>query len=127
LAWTLNGSGRPEEAIIAVKKAFRLNPIPPSLYYVRFGFSHLLIGQNEKAIEAFKKAINLNSKDFGAHLWLSAAYIRVGYEKEARIHAAEVLKIDPEFSIGHYKKIMPLKNQDLKNELLHSLRLAGLE
>jgi hypothetical protein len=51
----------------------------------------------------------------------------MGREKEARAEGAEVLRIDPNFSLERYGKMFPLKNQVLKDKTLEAYRRAGLK
>jgi adenylate cyclase len=120
-------SGRPEEGVEFVKKAIRLNPIPPAYYFNHLGAAYRVSGQYEEAITAYKKAIHNQPTLLFAHLGLAASYIHVGQEEEAHAEAAEVLKIDPEFSLERYAKTYPLKNKADKDLYIAALRKAGLK
>jgi Tfp pilus assembly protein PilF len=61
-----------------------------------------------------------------AHLELVPAYIGLGQEKEARAHAEEVLKINPNFSLSQYQKAWPYKNPAHLKRLIALYRKAGL-
>ena len=61
------------------------------------------------------------------HIGLAASYIHVGQEEEAHAEAAEVLKIDPEFSLERYAKTYPLKNKADLDLHVGALRKAGLK
>jgi hypothetical protein len=51
-----------------------------------------------------------------------------GLEKEAREAAAEVLKINPKFSLDHLEKIHPYKKDlAVREGYFESLRKAGLK
>ncbi len=86
------------------KKAIRLNPIPPSYYFVNLGFAYLGAGQYEEAIEAYNKSIKKQSNNIFAHIHLAGTYSLMGREKDANEAALEVLKIDPEFSLKNVAK-----------------------
>ena len=58
---------------------------------------------------------------------LAAAYTYLGREEKARAAAAEVLRIDPMFSLAHYAKMLPFKNQEDKEQLINALRKARLK
>ena len=51
----------------------------------------------------------------------------MGEEREARAEAAEVVRINPKFSLDYYRKTMPYKNQPLLDRLVAALRKAGLK
>ncbi|NIS50132.1 MAG: tetratricopeptide repeat protein, partial [Phycisphaerae bacterium] len=55
--FTLNFAGRFEDAISMLKKAIRLNPIPPAYYSFFLGLAYRGIGRYEEALEAYQKAL----------------------------------------------------------------------
>lgn len=61
-----------------------------------------------------------------AHLVLAGAYSEVGREAEARTETAEVLRLDPEFSLAVHKQRMPIKNPTVLERDLAALRKAAL-
>ena len=50
----------------------------------------------------------------------------MGREKEAHAEAAEVLRINPKFSVDS-AKIMPYKDQSVIDNFISALRKAGLK
>jgi adenylate cyclase len=126
LAFVLCNAGRPEEAIPLIESAERLNPIPLPLQLGWMALAYRLTGRYEKAIEAAKRAIRFESNYQFAHVTLIASYIALGHEKEARAEAAELLRINPNFSVGHVKR-MPFKNQAENDRLADALYKAGLK
>jgi adenylate cyclase len=127
LGQTYWSSDRPHDALGYIKKAFLLNPKPPSNYYNDLGFTYFFTKEYENAMVAFKKAIAIEPNDFFSHLGLAAVYATLGREKEAKTEGLEVLKIDPTFSIKRFAKIVPLKNSAEINRLAEVLRIAGLK
>jgi adenylate cyclase len=61
-----------------------------------------------------------------AHLGLASTYMAMGHEKQARTEAAEVLRIDPKFSVEQYVKNRPI-DPAAKDRLAELLRKAGLK
>jgi len=118
---------RPEEAIPLVESAERLNPIPLPLQLQRMSLVYRLTGRYEKAIEAAKRIIRVEPNNQFAHVYLIASYIPLGREKEARAEAAELLRINPNFSVNHYIKRIPYKNQAESDRLADALYKAGLK
>jgi hypothetical protein len=51
----------------------------------------------------------------------------MGREKEARAEAAEVLRINPKFSVDSYAKILLFKDQSENDRIVAALRKAGLK
>jgi len=126
-AMSLFWAGRPKEAIPIFQKAIRLNPYGSPTSFFKLGAAYRVTGRFEEAVLAFKKAL-LGSPDmYLAHLSLAATYIEMGREKEARAEAAEVLRINPKFSLDHYAKMLPFKDQSENDRYIGALRKAGLK
>ena len=126
LGMALNWAGRTEEAIPYIQNAIRLNPLPPALYFVQLAVSYRDSGQYEKAIEASKKALQREPNTQFAYIHIAISYIRLGQEKEARAAAAEILRINPKFSLERYAKILPVP-QPVADLVIEDLRKAGLK
>ena len=99
-----NLAGRPEEAIPLYQKAIRLNPFGPSGLYRDFGDALRNTGRFEEAVSAYKKSIQIAPDNILTHLGLAATYSMMGREKEARAEAAEVLRINPKFSLDSLQR-----------------------
>jgi tetratricopeptide (TPR) repeat protein len=127
LGWNLNQSGRPEEAIPVLKKALRLNPFPRSSYFLNLGIAYRMTGRYEEAIAIFKKAIKKAPDYLPVHINLAASYIHLGREEEARAEAAEVLRINPKFSLERTAKRSVYKNKAALDRYIDALRKAGLK
>ena len=127
LGMTLKYVGRPAEAIALLKKAIRLNPIPPNWYLFTLGDSYRMTGQYEEAVAAYKRVLHPIPDDVFTHTGLAATYILLGQEEEARAAAAEVLRLDPKFSLENFAKTLPYKNQGDASLLVDALRKAGLK
>ena len=127
LAGRLYAVGRGEEAVASVKKAMRLNPMSPWFYFYWLGMGHWSMGQYEEAIEAYKKGLNLRPTNLVLHVVLTTSYSLLGRDEEARAEAAEVLRINPKFSVDKYAKRLPFKNQALTEHYVEGLRKAGLK
>ena len=123
-------SGRFDEAIALIKKAMRLNPIYPPYYSRILGATFFLVGRYDEAVEEGKKALELDQKYGGPvlhdHLYLSAGYMELGKEQEGRNHAAEVMRINPKFTLGSFRKMLVYKDPAHAERILSALRKAGL-
>jgi len=126
-AATLTYACRPEEAIPLFQKAIRLNPFGPSRYFLSFGHALRMTGRFEEATSAYKKALQRAPNSIFAHYGLAATYSLMGREKEARAEAAEVLGLNPKFSLDYLAKTLPYKDQSVTDNLINALRRAGLK
>jgi adenylate cyclase len=121
-------AGRYEESIQQLKTAIRLNPIPPNIYLFSLGMSYALTGQYDEAITWCEKAVRQEPNSWSAHIFMAAIYGGAGHDKEARIEAAEVLRINPKYSLEKHAKSMTFKNQeDRERAFIAPLRKAGLK
>jgi adenylate cyclase len=126
-ATCLNWAGRLEEAIPIFQKAIRLDPVGNTSIYLNFGVALEGTGRFEEAVSAYKKSVQREPNNLFAHLGLASIYIKMGREKEARAEAAEVLRINPKFSLDNYAKMLPIKDQSAIDESVNTLRKAGLK
>jgi adenylate cyclase len=127
MAQNLMYTGRSEEAIALYKKALRLEPFPPTHFFHGLGAAYLLTERYSKAIAACRKAIQRSPDSLFAHIILAAAYGSSGREAEARAESAEVLRINPKFSLEFLAKTWPYKNKADLERYVDPLRKAGLK
>jgi adenylate cyclase len=119
--------GRPEEALPLNQKAIRLNPLGSTTGYRELGDTLRDTGRFAEAVSAYKKAIQLEANNIMAHVALATTYSMMGHEKEAHAEAAEVLRINPKFSVDSYAKIQAYKDQSQNDKIVNALRKAGLK
>ncbi len=126
LGKTLSFASRWEESIPEYKKAVRLDPIPSSMYLWSLGLSCGYTGQYEEAIEWCEKAVRQEPDDLLARIMMTAVYSWSGRDEEARVEAAEVLRIQPKFTVKKWEKKLKYKNQEDNERAISALRKAGL-
>jgi adenylate cyclase len=127
LAQNLRYADRPDEAIPIYKKAMRLNPFPPNNWVYGLGFAYLFTSRCEEAIATCERAVHGRPNDLFAHIALTGTYGLCDREEEARATAAEILRIQPKFSVERFAKGLKYKNQADKERLINALRKAGLK
>ena len=128
LGGALNYSaGVHEEAIAAFKKAIRFNPIPPLHYLIWLAISCRDAGRYDEAIPICKKILRKEPDYLFAHTCLASCYALMGRDEEARAEAAEVLRIDPKFSVDYLVSQAPYKYDVDRKRLRDSLVKAGLK
>jgi adenylate cyclase len=120
-------AGKPEEAISLFQKAVRLNPFPPFGYYNSLSGAYRVAGQHEEAIAAAKQAVQRGPQNIFTHIALAAACSTIGRDLEAQAAAAEVMKINPKFSLEQYSKTLYFKNKTDTDRTIEALRKAGLK
>jgi adenylate cyclase len=129
--WTLGSvfhyTGRRQEAIPCYQKSLRLSPIPVNSQLLTFlAGAYRDLGQYEEALVTYKKIFPLYGPDHAmAHFGLAVCYAMMGREDEARAEGAELLRIDPNFSVERFMKNLPLGTE--KDRIAEALRKAGLK
>jgi len=126
-AFSLAFAGEPKKAMSRIESALRLNPFPPSWYFLVSGIAYRLLGRYEEAIAAYKKAISIEPGNLSAHVALATVYALDGREMEAQGEAEEVLRIEPKFSVERYAKSLAFMNQAYRDLSIAALRKAGLK
>ena len=132
LAVSMNTMGRFDDAIELVKRAMRLHPYYPAYYLQWLGGAYRMTGRYEDALTVYKQLLGRSRKgefpSLTPHLYLADVYAELGREEEARTHAAEVLRISPNFSLEVVSKINTYGYKDPAHleRRLNALRKAGI-
>jgi len=131
LAHTMYYAGRVEEAITLAMKAMRLTPYYPAWYLSILAQSYGMAGRYEEALAAYKQLLDRSRKGeapaLWAHIGLAVSYMGLGREEDARAHAAEVMRTNPNFSLESWSKADFFKDPAHFERLLDTLRKAGLK
>jgi adenylate cyclase len=122
LGKTLGFAGRWEESIPPYKKAIRLNPIPPNMYLYSLGLSYGFTGQYDEAITWCEKAVSEAPDSLYARIMMTVVYSWSGQDEKARAEAAEVLRIQPKYTVPKSR----YKRKEDRERYNGALRKAGL-
>ncbi len=115
--------GQPDEGIQWIEKAMRLNPYHPERFWNHLGRACFVAHRYGDAISAFG---HITAPDQFHHAFLAACHARLGDERSARMHATEVLKRDPSFTIESYLKTLHYKRAKDGKHHRDALLKAGL-
>jgi TolB-like protein/class 3 adenylate cyclase len=115
--------GEAAEAIAAIDKAMRLNPLPPAWYHWFLGQAYYLDRQYEKAVSVLRR-----EKTYGteSQRTLAAALAQLGRLDEARREAKLYLTRTPTFTISHWTEWMVFQNEVAGQHFVDGYRKAGL-
>ena len=83
-------------------------------------------GRYDEAIRNCKKILEKEPNYLFAHTCLASSYALMGRDEEAHAEAAEVLRINPNFSVDYLVGRAPYKYEVDKKRLRDSLLKAGL-
>jgi adenylate cyclase len=130
LGMALNSTGRAAEAIGVLEKAIRLNPRNPIFtanYLTALGGAYRLTGRYDEAIITLKKALGLFPKSLGAHQHLAVIYAELGRDDEAQAEVAEMLQINPKYSLDGLRQRLLYRDPAEIERYLAALHKAGLK
>ena len=128
LAETLSRMDRSEEALRMADQALhRKSHFVADQYLNSVGAAFYLAGRHEEAIAPLKQYLIHYPNILGAHLTLAAVYSELGQEAEARAEVAEVLRINPKFSLEVHKERVPIKDPAMLERHMASLLKGGLK
>jgi len=117
-------AGRAEEGLAALQKAMRRDPRNRDLYLGDVATTYLVEGRYADAVSILKHCAARFPSFIGIHLGLVVAYTELGQNKEARAEVAEILRINPRFSIE--REVHVLKDRSLEARWQSYEREAGL-
>jgi tetratricopeptide (TPR) repeat protein len=125
LALILVYAGKQEVAVGLAKKAMRLNPYYEDYFLEVLGDAYFYLGQYEKSLNAYKNLLDRNPQYGINHIKLAGVYSELGRAEDAKAHAEEALRLNPNFSIEGLSREWPLKNQTDEDRRRNALRKAG--
>jgi adenylate cyclase len=121
-----------EEAIAMIKKAIRLQPLLTSWYLMELGMSYYCIGRYEEAKDSAEQFLRLAQSRgeeivWAAYLMLALIYVRLGREQEARLAAAELIRLNPDYSLEVDRRYSCYRDLHILERQHEDLRKAGLK
>jgi adenylate cyclase len=118
--------GRYEEATALYTQAHRLDPqFDMALHFL--GRALLAMGRFEEAETAFRRRLMLAPRSDMTRFYLACLYGLTGRHEEARRYWAEMLDVNPAFSIDHVKSALPYRDTTLIDRLSDGLKKAGID
>jgi len=118
---------RSDEALQMIEQAMRRKPLMLDGHFIFIGEAYALAGKLEEAIDPLQRYLTHYPNFLGAHLDLVGVYSELGREAEARAEAAEVLRLNPQFSLEVHKQRAPIKDPVVLERDIAALRKAGLK
>jgi tetratricopeptide (TPR) repeat protein len=127
LAEVLSRVGRTEDALEAAAQALRLKPNVADEHLGSVGTTYAVAGRYEEARALLQRYLSRYPNILPFHLMLAAVYSELGQAAEAQAEAAEVLRLNPKFSLEVHKQRMPIKDPAVLERHITALRKAGLK
>jgi tetratricopeptide (TPR) repeat protein len=127
LAEALSYAGRPQEAVRMAEQALRRKPIVADQHLHSVGAAYAVAGRYEEARAPLQRYLSRYPNILPVHLTLAVVYSELGQAAEARAEAAEVLRLNPKFSLEVHRRRTPIKDPAMLERHLAALREAGLK
>jgi predicted Zn-dependent protease len=119
--------GRVEDALEAAARARRLQSGSTLRGLFQVVIADAVAGRYKEARAPLERSISRYPNKLANHLMLAVVYSELGQAAEARAEAAEVLRLNPHFSLAVHKQRMPIKDPAALERHLAALRKAGLK
>lgn len=126
LGWVLHYAGRARDAIEVIERGMRLDPHYPDDYLHLLAQAHFQLGEYQRAADLLKRRLLLKPESDISRVMLAASHGHLGNASEARTEWAEVLRVNPKYSLKYGRKVMPYKDPADFDHIVDGLRKAGL-
>ncbi len=126
LGFVLHYVGRSEEAVKCLERAIALDPFCSDMVLHFLAQATYRFGRYPEAVDLLKRRILRNPQTDASRALLAAAYGQMGRVEEAREAWRELMRINPNYSLEHRRKVLPYKNPDDFESFVEGLRKAGL-
>jgi class 3 adenylate cyclase/TolB-like protein len=133
LAWLLKGTmhafrDEGKEAVRHTRHALKLSPLDPLRYYFESlaATAALSARQYQKSLQLAERSFRLNRTHASTLRVMITALSRMGRADEARRHATELLKLEPEFTVARYLERSPGAPYKLGQDVAAALVESGI-
>jgi adenylate cyclase len=125
--FALVNAGNARRAIDILHAYIRLDPFYLPLTSGILGFARYMLKEYEQALPAARDFISRAPKLLAGRILLAATYARMGRLEEARAEAAEIMRLQPKYTIGGVaRRIVAFKHAKDAEHYFGGLRKAGL-
>jgi tetratricopeptide (TPR) repeat protein len=126
LGWVFVFVRRSEEAIELINRGIRLDPHYPDNRLHWLAQAYFQLGRYEEAIDLLKRRLIRKPNTDISRVLLAASYGHLGRKEEAKAEWVEALRVNPNYSLEHRRKILPFKDPADFEKIVSGLRSAGL-
>jgi TolB-like protein len=123
IAWYLPQLGQPGRAVALAERAIQLNPNYPNWYNQALRFAYFFDGQFDKSLKYAKLVTDPFATDYA---YFAAANAMTGNVKAAKLAAANVVRLDPDWSVERYLSDGGGYPEDVAMLFVQGARKAGV-
>ena len=121
MGYALAITGRADDGVDLVRQAMQLNPFHPDWYWADLAIALYAARRYEEALDANRR---FGSRAYWHSARVAACHAQLGQFAEAHLHAAEVLRLKPDFHLSDER--LRYKNPADAEHVFEGLRKAGL-
>lgn len=120
-------AGEPARAIAIIEAHMRYDPFCPPWALGQLGLAHYTLKEYSKALPPLRELASQVPNMRQGRVWLAANLAQLGRLDEAHAEAAEILRIDPKYTIdGTQRQLALFRRTEDVEHFLDGLRKAGL-
>jgi adenylate cyclase len=126
LGWSLHYAGDQAGAIENLNKAIRLDPHHPGVYLHFLAQANFMLGQFEAAAALLKERLARDPGSDISRVLLAACHGHLGQVEQGRAEWMEALRVNPDYSLEHRRRVLPYKDPQAFERVVAGLRRAGV-
>lgn len=126
MSFVLNWAGEAEQGLWFADKAIAACPLHSTWHLATRAHALRLLERFDEAIECYDESIAALPHYIMPHIGRATCLAEMGRIDEARRQAAEVLRINPAFSVARHTAMSHYRMQEHTERRLEALRAAGL-
>jgi adenylate cyclase len=119
-------AGHSAEALERLALSMRLDPHYPPIVLHILAQANFSLGEYETAAQLLVDRITRNPGTDASRMLLASCYGHLGRLGDARSAWAELLKVNPDFSLMQRARVLPYKNPGDFQRIVEGLAKAGL-
>jgi adenylate cyclase len=124
---TLLRAGEPTRAIQVIEAHMRHDPFYPPHAAGNLGVAWYMLKEYSQALPPLREQVSRAPNFRAGHVFLAATYAQLGNIEAAKAEAAEVLRIEPTYTIeGTQARLTGFKRPEDAEHLFDGLRKSGL-
>ena len=119
-------AGDAARAVQVARAHLDLDPFSLPIARGYLGLAYYMLKRYDEALPRLREFVALAPNHPPGHIWLASTYAQLGQLQQARAEAAEVIRIDPNWTIRRFEPLGPFKRPEDAAHFFDGMRKAGL-